>query len=72
MSIVVDFPAPLGPSSATVSPPAIETSIPRTARTGPAGPRQDFTSPRSSIAWSDPIGTRGPVDVASSLTVSSD
>jgi hypothetical protein len=33
MSIVVDFTAPLGPSSATVSPIAIDTSIPRTAGT---------------------------------------
>ena len=33
MSIVVDLPAPLGPSSATVSPGAIDTSMPRTART---------------------------------------
>ena len=31
MSIVVDLPAPFGPSSATVSPRAIEMSIPRTA-----------------------------------------
>ena len=34
MSIVVDLPAPLGPSSATVSPGAIEMSMPRTACTG--------------------------------------
>ena len=33
MSIVVDFPAPLGPSSATVSPRSIDTSMPRTAWT---------------------------------------
>ncbi len=39
MSIVVDLPAPLGPSSAAVSPGAIATSIPRTAWIGPAGPR---------------------------------
>ena len=32
MSIVVDLPAPLGPSSATVSPAAIETSMPRDRR----------------------------------------
>jgi hypothetical protein len=31
MSIVVDFPAPFGPRSATVSPAAIETSMPATA-----------------------------------------
>ncbi len=30
MSIVVDFPAPFGPSSATVSPAPIDTSIPQT------------------------------------------
>ena len=35
MSIVVDLPAPLGPSSATVSPGAIEMPTPRTACTGP-------------------------------------
>jgi hypothetical protein len=31
MSIVVDLPAPLGPSNATVSPRVIDTSMPRTA-----------------------------------------
>ena len=51
MSIVVDLPAPLGPSSATVSPRAIDTSMPRTARIGPDGPRHDFSRPRSAIAW---------------------
>ena len=35
MSIVVDLPAPLGPSSATVSPTSIDTSMPRTACTEP-------------------------------------
>ena len=44
MSIVVDLPAPFGPSSATVSPAAIEMSMPRTARTGPWGPRKDLTN----------------------------
>ena len=57
MSIAVDLPAPFGPSSATVSPRAIDTSIPRTARTGPAGPRQDLVSPRSSIACFDTAAT---------------
>ena len=41
MSIVVDLPAPFGPSSATVSPGATATSIPRTARTSP----NDFARP---------------------------
>jgi hypothetical protein len=35
MSIVVDLPAPLGPSSATVSPASIATSMPRTASISP-------------------------------------
>jgi hypothetical protein len=39
MSIVVDFPAPLGPSSATVDPASMATSTPRTAWTGPSGVR---------------------------------
>ncbi len=43
MSIVVDLPAPFGPSSATVSPSSIETSMPRTASTEP----NDFVRPRS-------------------------
>ena len=45
MSMVVDLPAPFGPSSATVWPRGIERLTPRTARTGPAGPRNDFSSP---------------------------
>ena len=45
MSIVVDFPAPFGPSSATVSPGEIVMSTPRTALTGPAGERKDFVNP---------------------------
>ena len=49
MSIVVDLPAPLGPSSATVSPGRIVTSIPLTAGTGPPGPRYVFFSPWMSI-----------------------
>ncbi len=57
MSIVVDLPAPLGPSSATVSPAAICTSMPRTARIGPSGPRKDLTRPRSWISLVDPAGT---------------
>ena len=35
MSIIVNLPAPFGPSKATVSPRPIKTSIPRTACTGP-------------------------------------
>jgi len=35
MSIVVDFPAPLGPRKATTSPAAIVKSMPRTAWTLP-------------------------------------
>jgi hypothetical protein len=37
MSMVVDLPAPFGPSSATVSPGTIVMSIDRTARTAPYG-----------------------------------
>ena len=47
MSIVVDFPAPLGPSSATVSPASMSTSMPRTACTSPPGVRNDFVRPCS-------------------------
>ncbi len=49
MSIVVDLPAPFGPSSATVSPGAIRTSTPVTARIGPLGPANDLTRPSSAI-----------------------
>ena len=49
MSMVVDLPAPFGPSSATVSPGAIDTSIDRTARTGPFGVRKVFVRPASSM-----------------------
>src|SRR5580765_1749675 len=45
MSIVVDLPAPFGPSSATVSPGEMSMSTPRTARTGPSGVLKDFVSP---------------------------
>ena len=45
MSIVVDLPAPFGPSRATVSPAAIETSTPRTACTVPCSPAKDFVRP---------------------------
>ena len=48
MSIVVDFPAPFGPRSATVSPGAIETSTPWTARTIESPDPNDLTRPRSS------------------------
>jgi hypothetical protein len=37
MSIVVDLPAPFGPSKATVSPGQMVASMPRTACTGPDG-----------------------------------
>ena len=56
MSIVVDLPAPFGPSSATVSPRAIETSTSRTARTAPCGPENVFTSPRASMPASEDTG----------------
>ena len=49
MSIVVDFPAPFGPSRATVSPGAMARSTPRTARTVPVGPRKVFASPVSEM-----------------------
>src|SRR5580700_10483814 len=55
MSIVVDLPAPLGPSSATVSPAAIDTSMPRTARIGPSGPAKDLTRPLSSMLPGPPV-----------------
>ena len=48
MSIVVDLPAPFGPSSATVSPGAIERSTPRTAWIGPCAVRKVLTRPRAS------------------------
>ena len=49
MSIVVDLPAPFGPSRATVSPRAIEMSTPATARIGPCGVRKVFSRPFSSM-----------------------
>ena len=49
MSIVVDFPAPFGPSRATVSPGAIEMSTPRTACTGPSAIVNVLRNPVSSI-----------------------
>ena len=57
MSIVVDFPAPFGPSSATVSPAEIVTSMPRTAGTTPFGrpvrlaERGQFDPARRSRPW---------------------
>ena len=63
MSIVVDFPAPFGPSSATVSPGATATSIPRTARTSPNDlarlPQLDACGDRhaSNSASSGPTGS---------------
>ena len=50
MSIVVDLPAPFGPSSATVSPRAMSTSIPFTASTTPRGVLKDFVSPCSRMS----------------------
>ncbi len=49
MSIVVDLPAPLGPSSATVSPGAMSMSMPSTARTGPSGLLKVLLRPRSAM-----------------------
>ena len=49
MSIVVDLPAPLGPSNATVSPGVISMSTPRTAWTGPWGDLNVFVKPRSDM-----------------------
>jgi hypothetical protein len=46
--MVVDFPAPFGPSSATISPARIEMSTPRTATMAPFFVRNDFSSPSSS------------------------
>ena len=43
--MVVVLPAPFGPSSATVSPVAMEMSTPRTARTGPRGDGKVLTRP---------------------------
>ncbi len=43
--MVVDLPAPFGPSRATVSPGAMSMSTPRTAWTGPAGLRNVLTRP---------------------------
>ena len=52
MSMVVDLPAPFGPSSATVSPGAIVMSTPRTACTGPFGDLKVFVSPESTMPLS--------------------
>ena len=49
MSIVVVLPAPFGPRRATVSPGAMRRSTPRTARTGPPGPRKLLASPSIAI-----------------------
>ena len=57
MSIVVDLPAPFGPSNATVSPGATETSIPRTALTSP----YDLVSAVSSIPVVTPTRLTLPV-----------
>jgi hypothetical protein len=54
MSIVVDLPAPFGPSSATVSPSSTLTSTPRTACTRPADDRKLFSSARSSTPATPP------------------
>ena len=55
MSIVVDLPAPLGPSSATISPARMEMSTPRTASTMPCGVLKDFSRPRSSMPGAVPF-----------------
>ena len=52
MSMVVDFPAPFGPSRATVSPGAIVMSTPRTACTTPCPVWNDFVRPASAT----PVG----------------
>jgi hypothetical protein len=62
MSIVVDLPAPLGPSSATVSPARIDTSMPRTASIGPFGPANVFATPRSCTSAESRCG-RTPISV---------
>src|SRR3954452_3247786 len=49
MSSVVDLPAPLGPSSATVCPAGIDTSTARTAWTRPPGAGNDLARPLSSM-----------------------
>src|SRR4029450_8069272 len=49
MSTVVDFPAPLGPSSATSSPTSTCALTSPPASTGPPGDRYVFLSPRSLI-----------------------
>jgi hypothetical protein len=41
----VDFPDPLGPITATISPAATLTDAPRSAGVGP----KDFSTPRASI-----------------------
>jgi hypothetical protein len=55
MSMVVDLPAPLGPSSATISPARIEMSTPRTASTVPCGVLKDLTRPWSSTPGAVPF-----------------
>ncbi len=55
MSIVVDLPAPFGPSSATVSPGATETSSSRTACTGPCGVAKDLARPSSRMPWTEEL-----------------
>ena len=55
MSIVVDLPAPFGPSSATISPRRMEMSTPRTASTMPFGVLKDFSRPRSSMPGAVPF-----------------
>ena len=54
--MVVDLPAPFGPSRATVSPGAIVMSTPRTACTAPPGERNDLVSPDRTIPDGRAVG----------------
>src|SRR5579871_6423093 len=67
MSIVVDFPAPFGPSSASVWPCAMSRSIPRTASMTAPDVRYVFFSPRSAIPVSALDGTELAAGLATRL-----
>ncbi len=57
MSMVVDFPAPLGPRNATTSPGAMSRSTPRTAWIGPKLLRRPvirMAAPSGEPAWPAP------------------
>src|SRR3954452_18554988 len=58
MSSVVDLPAPLGPSNATVCPAGIDTSTSRTACTRPPGAGNDLARPLSSMLPDDMTPSR--------------